>query len=140
MEHIGIVVDDLEAGIEFFTRLGLELTDRTSVQGEVVDRIIGLEGASSDLAFLATPDGHAKIELTKFRSPAYDGEASEQPSHAPGIRHILFAVDDIEAAVEGVRELGYDLVGELVQYETSYRLCYVRGPAGIIVELAEKLG
>jgi catechol 2,3-dioxygenase-like lactoylglutathione lyase family enzyme len=139
MEHIGIVVDDLEAGIEFFTRIGLELSGRTAVEGEVVDRIIGLEGASSDLAFLKTPDGHGTIELTRFRSPQYEGEAAAEPSHAPGIRHILFAVDDIDAAVAGVRELGYELVGGLEQYETSYRLCYVRGPAGIIVELAEKL-
>ena len=140
LEHIGVVVDDLEAAIEFFLALGLELNGRTSVEGEVVDRITALEGVRSDLAFLQTPDGHSTIELASFRTPSYEGDTPDAPSNKPGIRHILFAVDDIDAHLARVRALGYELVGELEQYETSYRLCYVRGPAGIIVELAEKLG
>ncbi len=140
LEHIGIVVDDLAAGIEFFVALGLELQGETSVEGEVVDRITALEGVRSDLAFLKTPDGHGTIELARFQSPPYEGEIPDAPSNKPGIRHILFAVDDIDTPVAAVRALGYELVGSLEQYETSYRLCYIRGPAGIIVELAQKLG
>ncbi len=141
MEHIGIVVDDLAAATAFFVALGLEVEGETSVEGDLVDRINGLEGVRGDIAMLRTPDGHAtKLELVKYRSPAYEGDEGPAPANAPGIRHILFVVDDIEESLAGLRAHGGELVGELVNYENSYKLCYVRGPAGIIVELAEKIG
>ncbi len=139
MDHVGIVVDDLDAAAEFFAAIGLELGDKMSLEGTTVDRIVALEGARSEIQFARTPDGHAQIELTKFHAPPHEGETRPPASNEPGIRHITFAVDDIDATLARVRALGYGLVGELEQYETSYRLCYVRGPAGIIVELAEKL-
>jgi len=140
MDHVGVVVDDLPAAIEFFVALGLEVTDRQSVEGESVDRIIGLEGARSELAFVQTPDGHGRVELVEFHSPPYAGERSPEPSNAPGIRHVTFAVDDLDAVLSDIRDHGGELVGEVQNYENVYKLCYVRGPAGIIVELAEKLG
>src|SRR6476659_10802258 len=140
LEHIGIVVDDLAAATAFFTALGLELEGEASVEGGSVDRINGLEGVRADIVILRTPDGNGKVELAKYRSPSYEGDDGPAPANAPGIRHILFAVDDIEASLAGLRAHGGELVGELVNYENSYWLCYVRGPAGIIVELAEKIG
>ena len=140
LEHIGIVVDDLPAATAFFAALGLEVEGEASVEGAPVDRINGLEGVRADIVILRTPDGNGKVELAKYRSPAYESENRPGPANAPGIRHILFVVDDIEASLAGLREHGGELVGELVNYENSYWLCYVRGPAGIIVELAEKIG
>jgi catechol 2,3-dioxygenase-like lactoylglutathione lyase family enzyme len=140
MEHVGIVVDDLAAATEFFVELGLKAEGEGSVEGTWVDRIVGLEGVRADIVFVGTPDGESWLELTKFHSPqAGDGEA-DAPANAPGIRHVSFLVDDIDAVVGRLQARGVELVGEVVQYEDSYRLCYVRGPAGIIVELAEKLG
>ncbi|MDB5716557.1 MAG: glyoxalase [Sphingomonadales bacterium] len=141
LEHIGIVVDDLAAATAFFVALGLEVEGEASVEGGLVDRINGLEGVRSDIVMLRTPDDHAtKLELAKYRSPSYEGGDGPAPANAPGIRHILFVVDDIEASLSGLRAHGGELVGELVNYENTYWLCYVRGPAGIIVELAEKIG
>jgi catechol 2,3-dioxygenase-like lactoylglutathione lyase family enzyme len=140
LEHIGIVVDDVAAATAFFVALGLELEGEASVAGGSVDRINGLEDVRADIAILRTPDGHGKIELAKYRSPAYDGDDGPAPANAPGIRHILFAVDDIKASLAGLQAHGGELVGELVNYGDRYWLCYVRGPAGIIVELAEKIG
>jgi catechol 2,3-dioxygenase-like lactoylglutathione lyase family enzyme len=141
LEHIGIVVDDLAAATAFFTALGLELEGEASVEGDLVDRINGLEGVRADVVILRTPDGNGKVELAKYRSPAYEGEHSPTPpANTPGIRHILFVVDDIQASLADLRAQGAELVGELVKYGDSYWLCYVRGPAGIIVELAEKIG
>ena len=141
LEHIGIVVDDLAAATAFFVALGLEVDGKTSVEGSLVDRINGLEGVRADIVMLRTPDGNGKVELAKYRSPAYEGDdATPAPANAPGIRHILFAVDDVEASLAALRAHGGELVGELVNYENIYWLCYVRGPAGIIVELAEKIG
>jgi catechol 2,3-dioxygenase-like lactoylglutathione lyase family enzyme len=140
MEHIGIVVDDLAAATAFFVALGLEVEGEASVEGDLVDRINGLEGVRSDIVMLRTPDDHAtKLELAKYRSPAYEGDDAPAPANTPGLRHVLFVVDDIEASLAAVRPHGGELVGELVNYENSYMLCYLRGPAGIIVELAEKL-
>lgn len=139
MDHVGIVVHDLPAAIEFFVMLGLELEGQASVEGGWVDRIIGLEGAKSDIAMLKTPDGHARIELAKFRAPAAPAGDSRAPANAPGIRHVTFAVKDLEAIVADLRSRGVELVGTVEQYEDVYRLCYVRGPEGIIVELAEEL-
>ena len=139
LEHIGIVVDDLTAATAFFVALGLELEGEATVEGDVVDRINGLEGVRAEIVMLRTPDGNGRVELAKYRSPPYEDDDRPAPANAPGIRHILFAVDDIEASLAGLRAHGGDLVGELENYGNSYRLCYVRGPAGIIVELAEKI-
>ena len=140
MEHVGVVVDDLAAAIEFFVELGLELEGEGSVEGESVDRLVGLEGVRSDVAMLRAPDGQTQLELAKFHSPPYRGEGGDQPANAPGLRHVLFSVDDIDSAVAGLQSRGVELVGELMQYEDRYRLCYIRGPEGIIVELAERIG
>jgi catechol 2,3-dioxygenase-like lactoylglutathione lyase family enzyme len=139
MEHIGVVVDDLEAATAFFLELGLELDGEGSVEGHSVDRIVGLDDVRADLAMLRTPDGHGKLELSKFQNPPAVGAEPNAPANAPGIRHILFAVEDIEDVLARLQPHGAELVGEVEQYEDKYLLCYVRGPAGIIVELAEKL-
>jgi catechol 2,3-dioxygenase-like lactoylglutathione lyase family enzyme len=139
LEHIGIVVEDLAAATAFFAALGLELEGEASVEGEPVDRINGLKGVRADIMILRTPDGNAKVELAKYRSPAYEGDDGPAPANAPGIRHILFVVDDIKTSLAALQAHGGELVGELVNYENSYWLCYVRGPAGTIVELAEKI-
>jgi catechol 2,3-dioxygenase-like lactoylglutathione lyase family enzyme len=140
MEHVGIVVDDLAAATEFFLELGLELQGEGSVEGQWADRIVGLDGIRSQIAMLQTPDGNGRIELSKFHSPPAQGGNRDAPANTPGIRHIAFAVEDIDTVVAGLRARGTELVGELERYEDSYRLCYVRGPEGIIVELAEKIG
>jgi catechol 2,3-dioxygenase-like lactoylglutathione lyase family enzyme len=139
LEHIGIVVDDLAAATAFFIALGLESEGEASVKGSSVDRVNGLAGVRADVVVLRTPDANGKIELAKYHSPPYEGDDGPAPANAPGIRHILFVVDDIEASLAGLRAHGGELVGELVNYANSYWLCYVRGPAGIIVELAEKI-
>jgi catechol 2,3-dioxygenase-like lactoylglutathione lyase family enzyme len=140
MDHVGIVVEDLEAATEFFVQLGLELQGDGSGEGPLVDRIVGLEGVHSDFAFLQTPDGHGRLELIKFHSPSHQGDHRPEPPNTPGLRHLTFAVDDIAAAVADLQARGTELVGELVRYENSYWLCYVRGPEGIIIELAERIG
>jgi len=140
IEHIGIVVDDVPAATEFFTAIGLKVDGETSVEGPLVDRINGLEDVRADVAILSTPDGICKLELARYRTPAFEGESGPAPANAPGIRHILFTVDDIRGALASLEAHGGELVGELVNYEDMYWLCYVRGPAGIIVELAEKIG
>jgi catechol 2,3-dioxygenase-like lactoylglutathione lyase family enzyme len=141
MDHVGIVVDDLPAATEFFVELGLELQGEGSVEGRRVDRIVGLDGVRSEIAMLQTPDGHARVELSKFNTPpSTQGGDRHAPANTPGIRHVAFAVEDIDSVVAGLRARGAELVGELERYEDSYRLCYVRGPEGIIVELAEQIG
>jgi catechol 2,3-dioxygenase-like lactoylglutathione lyase family enzyme len=139
MDHVGIVVDDLAAATEFFVELGLELEGEVPVEGRSVDRVCGLEDVRADIAMVRTPDGHGRLELTKFHTPAAVGAEPNAPANTLGIRNIMFAVDDIDAVVAGLRARGAELVGELEQYEDSYRLCYVRGPEGIIVALAEQL-
>jgi catechol 2,3-dioxygenase-like lactoylglutathione lyase family enzyme len=140
MDHVGIVVDDLAAASEFFVELGLELQGEGQVEGRWVDRVVGLDGVRAELAILQTPDGHGRLELTKFHTPSIQGGNGHAPANTAGIRHLAFAVEDIEAVVAGLRARGAELVGELERYEDRYRLCYVRGPEGIIVELAEKIG
>ena len=140
MEHVGIVVEDLAAATGFFVELGLVLQGETPVEGAWVDRITGLEGVRADVALLETPDGDGRLELVTFHTPSHPGGERHAPANVPGLRHIAFAVRDIEAVVTGLRARGAELVGELVRYEDLYRLCYVRGPEGIIVELTEKIG
>jgi catechol 2,3-dioxygenase-like lactoylglutathione lyase family enzyme len=140
MDHVGIVVDDLAAATEFFLELGLVLQGEWAADGRWVDRVVGLEGVRADNAMMQTPDGHGRLELTKFHSPSSQGGDRHAPANTPGIRHLTFAVDDIEAVVAGLQARGAELVGELERYEDSYRLCYIRGPEGIIVELAERIG
>ena len=140
MEHVGIVVDDLAAAVEFFLALGLVMDGETSVEGEVVDRMTGLDGVRSDLAFLQTPDGHGKLEVVQYRSPEREGDDPPSPRpNSPGLNHLLFAVDDVDATLARLQPRGAELVGEVIDYGTSYRLCYLRGPGGMIIELAEKL-
>ena len=139
MEHVGVVVDDLEEAVAFFLELGMELEGETSAEGRWVDRIVGLEGVRCDVAIVGTPDGQGKLELVRFRSPAAVSGEPNAPANTLGIRHILFAVDDVEDVLARLGCHGAELVGELERYGDSYLLCYVRGPAGIIVELAEKL-
>jgi catechol 2,3-dioxygenase-like lactoylglutathione lyase family enzyme len=140
MEHVGIVVDDLAAATAFFVELGLRLQGEGPVVGGWVDRVVGLEGVRAEIAMLETPDGHGRLELTRFHTPSGRGDDRHAPANTPGIRHVAFAVDDIDAAVARLRARGAELVGEVERYEDSYRLCYVRGPEGIIVELAERIG
>ena len=140
MEHVGIVVDDLAAAIEFFGELGLELQDETYVEGDWVDSVVGLEGVRSDIAMMQTPDGNGRLELSKFHSPPSQGDDGHAPANATGIRHITFAVEDIDDAIARLRAHGGELVGEVENHKDILRLCYLRGPEGIIVELAEKIG
>jgi catechol 2,3-dioxygenase-like lactoylglutathione lyase family enzyme len=141
LEHIGVVVDDLAAATAFFTALGLEVEGEATVEGDLVDRINGLEDVRADIVMLRTPEGDAQLELATYRSPSYgsDDAPAPAPPNAPGLRHVLFVVDDIDESLAALRAQGGELVGELVNYENSSRLCYARGPAGIIVELAEKI-
>jgi catechol 2,3-dioxygenase-like lactoylglutathione lyase family enzyme len=139
MDHVSIVVDDLAAAIAFFVELGLELEGEMTVEGSVVDRINGLDGVRSDIAMMRTPDGHSRLELCKYQTPPGPDGDPRAPANTPGIRHLCFAVDGIDDVLARLRSRGAELVGELAQYENSYRLCYVRGPEGIIVELAEQI-
>jgi catechol 2,3-dioxygenase-like lactoylglutathione lyase family enzyme len=139
MDNVGIVVDDLDAAIAFFVELGLELEGQTTVEGPLVDRVVGLEGVRSDIAMLRTPDGHSRIELSKFETPPATTAEPKAPVNTLGMGRIMFAVDDIEEVLARLQARGAELVGEVVQYEDAYRLCYVRGPEGIIVALAEPL-
>jgi catechol 2,3-dioxygenase-like lactoylglutathione lyase family enzyme len=139
MEHVGIVVDDLAAATELFVELGLVLQGECTVEGHWVDRVVGLKDVRADIAMMQTSDGHGRLELTKFHSPSIQGENRIVPANTPGICHIAFAVEDIDAIVARLRARGAAVVGELERYEDTYRLCYVRGPEGIIIELAEQI-
>jgi catechol 2,3-dioxygenase-like lactoylglutathione lyase family enzyme len=140
MDNVLLVVDDLERAIAFFVELGMELEGRAPVEGRWVDRVIGLEDARQEIAMLRTPDGHSRLELTKFHTPtAISVEPRPTPVNTLGIRRIMFAVDDIDDVLARLRTHGAELVGEVAQYEDAYRLCYLRGPEGIIVGLAEPL-
>jgi catechol 2,3-dioxygenase-like lactoylglutathione lyase family enzyme len=139
MDNVLIVVDDLEAAKAFFVELGMEVEGQTTVEGPAVDRLVGLEGVRSDIAMMRTADGHGRIELDKFHTPAaISGEPRSAPVNTIGIRRIMFAVDDLEAVLARLQAHGVELIGEVVRYEDAYRLAYVRGPDGIIVALAEE--
>ncbi|MHB8241914.1 MAG: VOC family protein [Solirubrobacteraceae bacterium] len=140
MDHVGIVVEDLAAASAFFVELGLELQGEASVEGSWVDRVVGLEGVQAEIAMMQTPDGHGRLELAKFHAPSGPAGDAHAPANTPGIRHVTFAVDDLDAVVARLQAHGTELVGEVERYKDSYRLCYVRGPEGIIVELAEQIG
>jgi catechol 2,3-dioxygenase-like lactoylglutathione lyase family enzyme len=140
MDHVGIVVDDLAAAVEFFVDLGLVLQGEGAVEGRWVDRVVGLEGVKADIAMMQTPDGNGRLELVRFNSPPNPDADRHAPANTPGIRHVAFVVEDIDAVVARLRARGAELVGDLERYEDSYRLCYVRGPEGIIIELAERIG
>jgi catechol 2,3-dioxygenase-like lactoylglutathione lyase family enzyme len=140
MDNVLIVVDDLEAAKAFFVELGMELEGQAPVEGRYVDLLVGLDNVRCEIATMRTPDGHGRIELDKFHAPA---AVSNEPKNAPvntlGIRRIMFAVDDIEDVLARLRGHGAELIGEITQYEDKYRLCYIRGPEGIIVALAQPL-
>ncbi|MDH6514772.1 catechol 2,3-dioxygenase-like lactoylglutathione lyase family enzyme [Streptomyces sp. SAI-135] len=141
MDNVLIVVEDLDAVIAFFVELGMELEGRSPVEGRWVERIIALDGVRQDVAMLRTPDGHGRVELAKFHTPkAVGGAPRDAPTNTLGIRRIMFAVDDLDDTVARLRAHGAELVGEIVRYENVYWLCYVRGPEGIVVGLAEQLG
>jgi catechol 2,3-dioxygenase-like lactoylglutathione lyase family enzyme len=140
MDNVLIVVDDLEAAKGFFAELGMELEGETTVEGPSVDQVVGLDGVRADIAMLRTPDGHGRVELSRFHTPpAVRAEPENAPANALGIRRIMFAVDDIDDVVDRLRGHGAELVGEIAQYEDSYRVCFLRGPEGIIVGVAEQL-
>ncbi|MFG1894215.1 VOC family protein [Micromonospora zamorensis] len=140
MDNVLIVVEDLDAVIAFFVELGMELEGRGPVEGRWVERVIGVDDVRQEVAMLRTPDGQGKVELAMFHSPkAISPEPRDAPANTLGLRRIMFAVDDIEDVVARLRARGADLVGKLERYEDIFRLCYVRGPEGIIVGLAEQL-
>ena len=147
MDNVLIVVEDLEAAKAFFVELGMALEGETTVEGPSVDRLIGLQNVRATLVSLRTPDGHGRIELDKFHTPEADGRGASArtgpenvPVNALGIRRIMFAVDNLEDVLARLRTRGAELVGEVVLYEDTYRLCYIRGPEGLMVGLAEQLG
>jgi catechol 2,3-dioxygenase-like lactoylglutathione lyase family enzyme len=139
MDNVGIVVDDLAAAIAFFVELGLELEGEATVEGPWVDRVVGLVGVRSDIAMLRTPDGHGRLELSKFHTPPATTAQPNAPVNTLGYLRVMFTVDDIEDVVARLRAHGAELVGEVVQYADKYLLCYLRGPEGFIVALAEQL-
>ena len=139
IDNIGVVVDDLKAATAFFVELGLELEGEAKVEGQWVDRVVGLDGVRNDIAMLRTPDGHGRLELTKFHTPPATTAEPNAPVNTLGIGRIMFAVDDVGDVLARLQAHGAELVGEVVQYEDKYRLCYVRGPEGIILALAEQL-
>ena len=140
LDHISVVVDDLAAAIAFFTALGMTREDAMLVEGPWVDRVNGIERVQVDIVMMQTPDGHGQLELTKFRHPPLVGsDPAIAPPNTLGLRSVMFTVDSVDDTVARLRAHGAELIGEVAQYEDQYRLCYMRGPAGIIVALAEEL-
>jgi catechol 2,3-dioxygenase-like lactoylglutathione lyase family enzyme len=140
LDHVSVVVDDLESATAFFTTLGMTIVGEAPVEGPSVDRVNGIEGIQVDIVMMQTPDGHGRLELTKFRNPKLVKiEPAVAPPNALGLRSVMFTVESVDDTVARLREEGAELIGEVVQYEDTYRLCYMRGPAGIIVALAEEL-
>ncbi len=140
LDHVSIVVDDMAAATAFFTVLGMTVLGEAPIEGPWVDRVNGIEGVRVDIVMMQTPDGHGRLELTKFHHPALvEVEPAIAPPNAPGLRSVMFAVEHLDDTVARLRASGAELIGEVAQYEDLYRLCYMRGPAGIIVALAEEL-
>jgi catechol 2,3-dioxygenase-like lactoylglutathione lyase family enzyme len=140
MDNILIVVDDLEAAKAFFAELGMELEGETTVEGPWADQVVGLDNVRADITMMRTPDGHGRVELSRFHTPPAIRAGSENaPSNALGMRRIMFVVDDVDDVVARLRSHGAELVGEIAQYEDVYRLCFLRGPEGIIIGLSEEL-
>ena len=140
MDNVGIVVEDMDAAVAFFVELGMELEGRGEVQGGFADQCTGLKGVHCDIAMLKTPDGHSRLELSRYRSPeALDAGPHDRPHNIVGTHRVMFAVDDIEDTIARLRPHGGEVVGEIARFEDSYLLCYLRGPAGIIIGLAEQL-
>jgi catechol 2,3-dioxygenase-like lactoylglutathione lyase family enzyme len=140
MDNVLIVVEDLEAAKAFFAELGMELVGETQVEGPWADRVVGLDGVRADIAMMQTPDGHGRVELSRFHTPpAIRAEPEDAPANALGLRRIMFTVEDIDDVVARLRNHGAELVDEIAQYEDLYRLCFLRGPEGIVIGLAEQL-
>ncbi len=140
LDHVVVVVDDLEGAIAFFSELGMTIEGEAPIEGSWVDRVNGIEGVQIDIVMMVTPDGHGRLELTRFRNPKLvELEPAIAPPNAPGLRSVMFAVENLDDTVARLRAIGAELIGEVAQYENMYRLCYMRGPAGIIVALAEEL-
>ena len=142
MDNVLVVVEDLESTIAFFVELGMELEGRTTVEGSVVDRIVGLDGVRSEIAMMRAPDGNGRLELDKFHAPpAIRPERQDVPVNTLGLRRIMFEVDDIDDVVARLKTKGAELMGEVTEIEdANYRMCYLRGPEGIMIGLAEQLG
>ncbi len=140
MDNVGIVVEDLDAAIEFFTELGLKLEGRAPIEGEWAGRVTGLGHQRVEIAMLVTPDGHSRLELSRFLAPPVVADHRNAPVNALGYLRVMFAVDDVDETVARLRKHGAELVGEVVQYKNVYRLCYIRGPEGILIGLAQELG
>jgi catechol 2,3-dioxygenase-like lactoylglutathione lyase family enzyme len=140
MDNVGIVVEDLDAAIGFFTELGLELEGRGPIQGEWADRVTGLPDMRVEIAMLRTPDRHSGLELSRFLAPPVSADHRTAPVNALGYLRVMFTVDDLDDTLARLFERGAELVGKVVQYEEAYRLCYIRGPEGILIGLAQELG
>ncbi len=140
MDNVGIVVEDLDAAIAFFAELGLELEGRAPIQGDWADGVTGLRGMRVEIAMMRTPDGHGRLELSRFVAPAVVADHRRAPVNALGYLRVMFTVEDIDDTLVRLRRLGAELVGEVVRYQDAYRLCYIRGPEGILIGLAQELG
>jgi catechol 2,3-dioxygenase-like lactoylglutathione lyase family enzyme len=140
MDNVGIVVESLDAAVSFFDELGLELEGRATIEGEWAGRVTGLGDQRVEIAMMRTPDGHSRLELSRFLTPAPVADHRNAPVNALGYLRVMFAVEDLDDTLARLRPHGAELVGELVQYEDQYRLCYVRGPEGILIGLAEQIG
>ena len=140
MDNVGIVVEDLGAAIEFFVELGLQLEGRAMVEGEWAGRVTGLGDQQVEIAMMRTPDGHSRLELSRFLAPSVIADHRTAPVNALGYLRVMFAVDDIHATLERLRSRGAQLVGDVVDYQGIYRLCYIRGPEGILIGLSQELG
>ena len=139
MDHVGVVVEDLDAAIAFFTDLGLEAQDRMRVHDRWVDRVVGLAGVDVEITMMRTPDGHGRVELSRFLAPPPVADHRNAPVNALGYLRVMFTVDDIDETLERLRTRGAQLVGDVVQYKDVYRLCYIRGPEGLLIGLAQEL-
>ena len=139
MDNIGIVVESLDEAISFFIELGLKLEGRAMIEGEWAGRVTGLGNQHVEIAMMVTPDGHSRLELSRFLSPSVVADHRNAPVNALGYLRVMFAVDDVDEMLDRLRKFGAQLVGEVVQYEDSYRLCYIRGPEGLLIGLAEQL-